>query len=363
MTVDNQSSYLKKPIFLLASERSGSNLIRAMFDSHPSIAAPAPPHLLSTFFPLLPFYGQLEEDQNFDALCRDIIKAVDVQVGDWHSSFTIEYLRQHVATRDLLGIYDLLYSIETNNNKKTRTFIKENFSFDYAYYLLNYFPDAKFIYLLRDGRDFALSYLKSSSHFETLDQISNRWRDEQRKCMAIYTELARSNNFYAIHYEDLITYPRETLQEMCAFVGEDYSDDMLQYHQNETVATDAKKVKDWQNIDKPVIGMNFHKYKRELTQKQIKYFEQIANSELVLAGYGLDNKVGEQSQAKKALSIVTKGFDMAKNFAKGKTMSIDELKLRKQRFDTINQINNSLAQNAKPLFYCKAIQEQENNSQ
>jgi hypothetical protein len=254
MSVQSQSSYLQQPIFLLSSERSGSNLIRAMFDSHPSIAAPAPPHLLSTFFPLLPFYGHLEEHENFDSLCQDIFKAVDVQAGDWHSNFDKQDIREKVAARSLLGIYDSLYSIETQNNNKSRTFIKENFSFDYAYYLLNYFPDAKFIYLLRDGRDFALSYLNSSSHFETLDEISQRWRNEQRKCMAIYTELAQSNNFYTIHYEDLITYPREKLQEMCAFVGEDYSDDMLQYHQNETIAADAKRFKIGKTSTNPLLG-------------------------------------------------------------------------------------------------------------
>ena len=254
MSVQSQSSYLQQPIFLLSSERSGSNLIRAMFDSHPSIAAPAPPHLLSTFFPLLPFYGHLEEHENFDSLCRDIFKAVDVQVGDWHSNFDKQDIREKVATRSLLGIYDSLYSIETQNNNKSRTFIKENFSFDYAYYLLNYFPDAKFIYLLRDGRDFALSYLNSSSHFETLDEISHRWWNEQRKCMTIYAEFAQSNNFYTIHYEDLITYPRKKLQEMCAFVGEDYSDYVSHYHQNQAITADAKRFKIGKTSTNPLLG-------------------------------------------------------------------------------------------------------------
>ena len=45
---------IERPIVLLASERSGGNLLRAILGSHSQIAAPSPVHFLINVDPLLP---------------------------------------------------------------------------------------------------------------------------------------------------------------------------------------------------------------------------------------------------------------------------------------------------------------------
>jgi hypothetical protein len=48
------------PIQFIGTQRSGSNLLRVMLNQLPEISAPHPPHILKTFFPLLPLYGNIE---------------------------------------------------------------------------------------------------------------------------------------------------------------------------------------------------------------------------------------------------------------------------------------------------------------
>ena len=52
-------------IFMIGTQRSGSNLLRLMLNELPRIAAPHPPHILQRLMPLVPNYGDLEQRENF----------------------------------------------------------------------------------------------------------------------------------------------------------------------------------------------------------------------------------------------------------------------------------------------------------
>src|SRR5271169_2735781 len=96
-------------------------------------------------------------------------------------------------------------------------------------------PNALFLHIIRDGRDIALS-LKKMGGFSPLP-----WdRDESNSLVAtaLYWEwMVRSGreqgsripaDYTEIHYEDLITQPRETLQKLGAFLDHDLDYDRIQ---------------------------------------------------------------------------------------------------------------------------------------
>ena len=57
-------------IVLLASERSGSNLLRSLLGNHSQISAPVAPHLLVEFYNSSKYYGDLRDLQNIKELLR-----------------------------------------------------------------------------------------------------------------------------------------------------------------------------------------------------------------------------------------------------------------------------------------------------
>ena len=63
--------------FIISTERSGSNLVTKMMDSHPNICGTAPKHLIR-FIALNHYkYGDLIEENNWNILLKDILKILD----------------------------------------------------------------------------------------------------------------------------------------------------------------------------------------------------------------------------------------------------------------------------------------------
>ena len=62
-----------KPIFMIGTQRSGSNLLRLMLNQLPELAAPHPPHILQRMTPLLSEYGDLSRPKAFAELVDDVV--------------------------------------------------------------------------------------------------------------------------------------------------------------------------------------------------------------------------------------------------------------------------------------------------
>ncbi|MDH3309864.1 MAG: sulfotransferase [Gammaproteobacteria bacterium] len=54
-------------IFMIGTQRSGSNLLRLMLNQLPRITAPHPPHILPRLMPLLVNYRDLERREKLRA--------------------------------------------------------------------------------------------------------------------------------------------------------------------------------------------------------------------------------------------------------------------------------------------------------
>ena len=134
---------LEKPVFLLASERSGTNLLRVILGRHSAIAAPDPPHLLTTFLPALPTYGDLDDDEGFARLAAHVVTVLDHQLGRWRQRFDARELTEAVRPRSFMALFDHVYDAERERFGARRVFFKENESFAYVHLLLEHYPDAQ----------------------------------------------------------------------------------------------------------------------------------------------------------------------------------------------------------------------------
>ena len=94
--------------------------------------------------------------------------------------------------------------------------------------LLKLRPEAQFILMLRDGRDVVCS-LKRRSGFKRFEDRLDRW---------IYDNVAGlpywdHPQVKVVKYEDFVEHLKKTLKDICGFLGEDYAEDMLKYHEQE----------------------------------------------------------------------------------------------------------------------------------
>jgi hypothetical protein len=146
------------------------------------------------------------------------------------------------------------------------------------------FPDAKFIHVLRDGRDTALSAWRAPFGPKTWAAAVYDWRDSVRSAWNGQRCLPRES-LLEVRYEDLLVNPAAVLTRVCSFLQEEYHPAMLQFSE---VA--SKEVPAWEagwhaKLQKPLDAGNTQKWKADLSPEQLVLFERVAGKELMAAGY------------------------------------------------------------------------------
>ncbi len=115
-------------------------------------------------------------------------------------------------------------------------------------------PEARFVHLIRDGRDVCMSILNWEKAERALGRFST-WGEDQVMTAALWWEwhvrLGREdggslppNLYHEVRYEALVSVPEETCAALCDFLGLPYDDAMLKFHEGRTKmkpGRDAKK--------------------------------------------------------------------------------------------------------------------------
>ena len=86
-----------------------------------------------------------------------------------------------------------------------------------------YFPDAKIVLMVRDGRDVVASL---KHHAGSVTHAINRWVHDTAATLAA----AATTNVKMIKYESLVDDPVAVVSEICAFIGVPFQQQMLRFH-------------------------------------------------------------------------------------------------------------------------------------
>lgn len=211
---------------IVGSPRSGTTLLRFMLDSHPNLAIP----------PETGFF-QIAQDlrQEGDVLRKEFFKSLvefpagipawpDFEIPReqfWASLMEIEPFNVAEGFRTFYRLYAARFG-KTRWGDKTPLYCMK---LDEIRKIL---PEARFIHLIRDGRDAALSLRKM--WFSPGWQIETQaayWRD----CvLAARNAGVNRPDYLEVRYEDLILKTPETLKQICTFIDLPYDEVVLSYY-------------------------------------------------------------------------------------------------------------------------------------
>jgi hypothetical protein len=329
-----------QPIFVMSSERSGSNLLRRMLGAHPDVAAPPPPHLWRVLHPLLHHYGPLNEEPGWSALLNDALELTRVPESHlrWRHELSAGEVEPYIRRRNLSGIAGALYEAYAAREDARFWVCKENNLFDHALRIVDVYPEARFVYLVRDGRDVACSIRKVPTHDQHVYFIAREWMQDQIKGIGVYQDLLDSGRALLVRYEDLIGDPQAALREVCGFVELGFEERMLAFHEESESREEAQKTSFWKNLDKPVMAGNKAKFLQELNDAQIALFESVAGGVLEVLGYPL-LRAGENRRVGKLRRELYGLVNRFQSRAKMRTL-LDE-KGRRERQDALRGIRRS----------------------
>ena len=267
-------------IFMIGTQRSGSNLFRLMLNQLPEIAAPHPPHILTRMMPLVESYGDLENPETFALLVDDACRLVEANPVEWEG---VELDRADIARRcdrhDLYAVMAAIYDTLRDKWGKTSWCCKSLGNVKYADQLADRFPDAKFIYLYRDGRDVALSFTKAVEGEKHYYNIAKDWDAGQQQAIRL-RERVGDDRVISISYEDLTGDEQGTMRRVCTFLGVPYSADTTEFYKTDEAKRAADASNLWENVTKPVMKDNTRKFLKATSPEDLAIFESVAGRSL-----------------------------------------------------------------------------------
>ena len=285
-------------VFILGNPRSGTSLFRLMLNSHSMINATPECGFLHWWY---------KKYADWDLSCVTSNR-LDEYISDLESSKRIEdwkmdyaQLKEKIVQENpdnyaKLGEIVYVFYGEQKGKKAKVIADKNNYYINHFNDLNEIWPDAKYILVIRDGRDVACSYLnietlvtnspykpKLSTDIKT---IAKEWLTNNQNVLS-FSESLNNNQFMVIRYEDFVTDSELYLTKVCNFLGLNFESNMLNYYiknakeQDEPLSSLDWKKKTLEKPDKDNIG----KYKMELEKQSIEEFNTTATDLLQKFNY------------------------------------------------------------------------------
>jgi len=214
------------PFFVVGCGRSGSTMLRLMLDAHPDLAVPGESHFIP---PLWRRRREYERDGRLDAdaLAADI--AGTPHFGHW--KIPPEPYLEAIRALDrpsFAEVVERAFLANAENHGKRRWADKTPIHVRHIELLSRLWPSARFVHLIRDGRDVALSYLTVPWGPRTVLEAAWKWRRDVSAGRAASGALG-PERYVELRYERLVEDPRGALEELCAFVDLPFDARMLDH--------------------------------------------------------------------------------------------------------------------------------------
>jgi len=159
------------------------------------------------------------------------------------------------------------------------------------------FPGARFVHVLRDGRDVACS-LRTHPRHKVVDGklVPTGFRKPIAGCARRWVRDIESSRrwwgdprFLTVRYEDLVLDPRPVLERVMALVGEEWDEAMLAHAAADSPFRDATRFAQNPEALAAVNTSSLGRWQRDLDERDRRTFKRIAGPLLVELGYAKDD--------------------------------------------------------------------------
>lgn len=279
-----------KPVLIIGTQRSGSNLLRIMLNQLREIDAPHPPHILQVFFPLIEMYGDLNDDVNFRTLINDLINFTEANPVKWqHVNFNTDRIFERCNKRSLIEIYKALYELKAEVKGANYWCCKSMANVHYVPVIENEMQPF-YIHLIRDGRDVAASFQSAVVGEKHVYFIAKQWKKEQD----LSFEIAKRYNgrTAVLYFEKFIDDPEKALTPILNKLHLKWNSSMLNFYKSEEAVITAAAGRMRKNVIRPVDSSNKKHFSEKLSKEEIEIFESVAGDTLLKFGYEINNEPG-----------------------------------------------------------------------
>lgn len=257
------------PIFLGGCPRSGLTLLRVLLDGHPDISCGPDSGVVSLV-----------------RAARDLRESL----GDLHAR-DFDLPRDKVRANFAVAI-DAIVGARARAEGKARWAEKSPMNLLFFEDYAAMFPAARFVHIVRDGRDVVASLLKRGwkdprtgrlfDYCASAEAAARYWKG--LVAIGLAAERSLGSRVFRLTYEDLAARPQPMLTALCAFMNAPNAPAMLEFHGRE-LRLAGMETENAAELRRPINARQVGRHAREMTTSDIARVESVAGPELAALGY------------------------------------------------------------------------------
>jgi hypothetical protein len=249
-------------------------------DRNPAVAIPPESHFIPRLWRNRRRYGRNGIIEDRDTFLRDL--ACEKRFRDWELPVGEIQRAMGESAIGFASAIDAIYRAYARREGKEGWADKTPGYIYHAFLIARLFPDARFVHLVRDGRDVALSVLDVGTRHGHAATVAMSWRRTMRTGR-VARDLIGVNRWINVRYEDLVATPETVLRSVCSLIGMTFGPEMLRTSGGASRVPATRRA--WhEHLDLPVTA-GLRDWRTQMPAREISEFEAIAESELARNGY------------------------------------------------------------------------------
>lgn len=247
----------KEVIFVLGTPRSGTTLLQKILESHSKLFSI---QAETAIFSFKNFWSKNRKHFDFDELTKNKLLS---------------------ESKDNIDFFENSVSILMDRNPGKIFIEKTPQHIRYLSFLIKHFPNAKFVHIVRDGRDCYCSAIKHPwiPQSRSIELFSKYYSS----CVKRGIKSIGHPNVHTLKYEDLVQDPLAIVKDLMTFLSLEVEEEQL----NSSFRSKDKRaqLEQFKKLNEGINNSSVGRWKNELNKKQIQEFEKYSKDVLRYFGY------------------------------------------------------------------------------
>ncbi|CAM3859064.1 sulfotransferase family protein [Roseateles saccharophilus] len=292
-TENRGGSRRPRPLLMVPLRRCGSHALRLRLNFNREFYSPYPLHIID-FMPLVPMYGDLDDDRNYFQLVVDVVGLQAASMVKWPGvvfdpAEVFDAIQAQSRSVHRV-VWELLLRAGEHHGAKI-VMDKSLDSVHYATELMQIFPDMLFLNVVRDPRAQVASMNRAIIHDFDTTLNAKTWVEAHDAGRALAQR--HPERVLTIRYEDFLSDQERTLRNVCVFMGIEFLPQMLDVADSQEAQQLSKMSDLWSSNCFAPIPANKDKFKSQLSGDEIETIETVAREHML--HYGYEFMTGAQS--------------------------------------------------------------------
>lgn len=271
-------------LFVFGAARSGTTILNNLLYRHFSYGMGPEGTFVAEWAKRLPRYGDLSDDANLQRLATEIAGCQMLHIArhkyrrnpfDVTPSMILARLRERSYAGVVYAVFECMAELQGCERVGNK-----NPDYGYQFPLLQQlFPSqAKYLCIVRDGRDVALSILKTRWGLRSSYTAAKVWSNSLMALAAMQQQLG-PERLHVLTYENLLRQPEETLERVRSFLG--VPEEEADIDAAVAELTEGRR------------AANYDKWRQQMPARDLRLFEGVAGTMLKRHGYELSGNPAE----------------------------------------------------------------------